>query len=268
MAIISRRTAISRILGAAVIAPLGLRTLTAPIEAAAQEAGQPQEAPGILPESPGGPLSPEPGYFFWTLADAADAPVKPGRTKNDYGREIGYQAFEDGVFIHHHHYNGGLRGEDWMSSRIGEFSILDGALMIEGRGLLNEIGCFALEMRHQAYKDRRYIRSNWLAIDPPTSMMMLQTDGIWTDMVPINAAAVPELMQPLWEWNRFLFLAQGFHFEGWLNGQKVVEGENDRFGRGRISLVTMRMNKAAFRTEFRNLHVWDGIVPDPMAVWG
>jgi hypothetical protein len=268
MSPISRRTAITRILGAVAAAPLGLHGLAAPRSALAQEAIDPLQTAPTQPASSTGPLSNEPGYHFWSLSDPSNGPVRTGVTFNEYDREIGYAAFENGAFVIHHHYNKGLRGQEWISSRIGDLSILDGALMVQVRGLYSDIGCFGLEMRHQAYKDRRYIRSNWLMIDPPTSTVELETDGIWNDMVELAEVDIPGQMYPLHEWNQLLFIARGFHFEGWVNGVKALEGQNTRFGRGRASLVAVRMTKALFRTEFRNLHVWDGIVPDPTTVWG
>ena len=259
----TRREAIGRILGATAVAPFGLRALVGnagPVFA--------QEAPAVVEGAePAAPVL-EPGHFFYSLTDPANGPLGTGVTRNKWKVEMGYAGFENGVFVIHHHWGRGLTSREWISSRIGEFSIMDGALMVEARGDLNSIGCFALEMRHQAYKDHKYVRSNWLMIDPPSGKVELQTDGYWDDMTLVAGAQMPDVVRPLHEWNRLLFIAQGFHFQGWVNGVKVTEGDNTRFGRGRIALVAARMNEAPFRTEFRNLHVWDGVVPDPAAVWG
>jgi hypothetical protein len=157
--------------------------------------------------------------------------------------------------------------QDWIRSRIGNFSIGDGALMVDALGELNSIGCFALEMRRQADNDRKHIRANWLSIDPPTGMVAIGTDGLRGQMDLVAMATSVAAIRPQGEWNRILFLAQGQHFEGWVNGEKAIEGDDDHFGSGQVSLIAMRMNKAAFQVRFRNLHVW-ATPPDPTTVWG
>jgi hypothetical protein len=70
------------------------------------------------------------------------------------------------------------------------------------------------------------------------------------------------------QWNTLLFVAQGDHLEGWVNGLKVVEAEDGRWGRGQISLVALRRDKAGVRVRFRNLRIWEDVPPDPLSVWG
>jgi hypothetical protein len=254
MSLLTRRTALARIGGALVAAPLGTRLLGGP--ALAQE------------ERPAGPGS-DRFHSFSLAGPGPDGPLPVGRTMSHYGGEIGHSKFEDESYVMHLSYPGqGLRRQDWLGRRIGQFSIKDGALMVDAVGELNETGCFALEMRHQAYKDRRYIRSNWLSIDPPTGMVTIGADGIWSEMENVAKADGVSAVRPQGEWNTFLFIARGSHLEGWVNGVKAIEGENDQFGSGRVSLIVMRMDEAPYRVRFRNLRVWDGVLPDPTTVWG
>jgi hypothetical protein len=162
-----------------------------------------------------------------------------------------------------------LGRQEWISRRIGRFSFRDGAVMVEARGELSPTGCFAIEMRHQAYKDRRYIRSNWLCLDPHDGHVHIQTDGIWNEMEIVadhhHEGYTP--VRPPGEWNTFLFLASGDHLEGWVNGERAIAGVDGRWGSGNISLVAMRVDRMPFLARFRNLRVWDGVLPDPATVW-
>ena len=119
-----------------------------------------------------------------------------------------------------------LGRSEWISRRIGKFSFRDGAVMVEARGELSPTGCFAIEMRHQAYKDRRYIRSNWLCLDPHDGHIHIQTDGIWNEMQIVadhqHDGSTP--VRPPGEWNTFLFLASGDHLKGWVNGERAIAG--------------------------------------------
>ena len=273
---LSRRTALLRLLGAAVAAPLGLHglaqvgratyaqaapPLVEPTEPTATEAAEIEAAPlasGLV----------EPGHYFYTLAGPGpDGPLPVGSTENAYGTEIGYSAFEDSTYVVQHHYDPHLNRQEWLGRRIGDFSIADGALMVDALADQSPEGCWALEMRHQAYKDHRYIRATWLQVDPPTGLVAIGTDGLWGEMDNVARNIVPDV-RPMGEWNRVLFIASGTHFEGWVNGVKAVEGDDDSFGRGRISLIAMRMSRQPFQTRFRDLHVWDGVLPDPSTVWG
>lgn len=209
----------------------------------------------------------DPGSYFYSLADAGNGPLRLGSTQNKWNVEIGYAGFQDGAFFIHHNSSPRLYKEEWISSQIGTFSILEGALMVEVRGDLSDLGCFGLEMHRQQYKDRRWIRANWFMIDPPSGMVSLESDGE-REMQTIAEGMAPDVIRPIDQWNQMLFLARGNHFEGWVNGAKVIEADNDHFGRGRIGLVAERMDRAPFRTYYRNLHVWDGLVPDPTTVWG
>ena len=63
--------------------------------------------------------------------------------------------------------------------------------MVEACGELNDLGCFGLEMRRQAYPDRRYIRADWLTVDPPTGTVAigtpLQTESpTWGRRLPLS----------------------------------------------------------------------------------
>ena len=267
MSRLSRRSAIVRLLAAAA-APLGLQALAQldPARAFAQEA-PPVAGSGEAAEPPAAPRPLEDGHYFYSLQGPEDGPLSTGPTRNSYGTEIGYATFDSGTFLIHHNYDRHLLSAEWIASRIGAFSIKDGAILVEALGELNDQGCFALELRHQAYKDRRYIRANWLSLDPPTGTVAIGTDGIWGEMDNVARAVGVEAVRPPGEWNTFLFTAQGSHFEGWVNGVKAVEGEDDHFGAGRISLITMRMNKAPYQVRFRNLHIWDGAPPDPTTLW-
>lgn len=268
MSRVTRRAAIVRFLGAAAAIPLGMHELARVgwLPAHAREEMEEEGEPEELFEPSEATL--EPGHHFFSLRSrGAEGPLDVSKSKNKYG-EIGFSAFEDDAFVMHMPFPapGGTR--EWMGRRIGTFSIKDGALMVDAVGELNEIGCFALEMRHQAYRDHKYIRSNWMAVDPPTGTVEIKTDGEWDDMVVVARATGVGAVRPQGEWNRLLFTAQGRHFEGWVNGEKIVEGEDYRFGSGRVSLITMRMDKASYRVRFRNLHVWEGVLPDPTSVWG
>ena len=265
---LTRRTAIARILAAAAAAPLGLHAL-------AQSANSmvfAQAAPASV--SPGGPAedadSPpgrQPGYHFFSLAGPGDdGPLTTGTVFNKWKDDLGFATFDDGTFLMHVNYP--AESKQWIGSRIGTFSIKDGALMVEARGELNDSGCFGLEMRRQAYSDRRYMRANWLTVDPPSGTLAIGTDGMYGRMVNVATSTGVDAVRPQGEWNTVLFIARGKHFEGWVNGVKAVEGEDYHYESGRIGLITMRMNREPFQVRFRNLQVWDGILPDPTAVWG
>ena len=200
----------------------------------------------------------------------AHGPLSQGVTRNKYKREVGFATYEGDSFLMH--LNGaeaGLGRSEWISRRIGQFSFRDGAVMVEARGELSPTGCFAIEMRHQAYKDRRYIRSNWLCLDPHDGHIHIQTDGIWNEMQIVadhqHGGYTP--VRPPGEWNTFLFLANGDYLEGWVNGERAIAGRDGRWGSGNISLVAMRIDRNPFRARFRNLRVWDGSLPDPASVW-
>jgi hypothetical protein len=211
-----------------------------------------------------------PGARVFSLAAGSGGPLGEGVTKNKWNAEIGYARYEDDSYVLH--LNPGdkeLGRQEWIGRRIGTFSFRDGAVMVEARGELSPTGCFAIEMRHQAYKDRRYIRSNWLCLDPHDGHIHIQTDGIWNEMEMVaqhdHTSHTPVL--PPGEWNTYIFLASGDYLEGWVNGEKAIGGNDGRWGAGQISLIAMRIDRLPFRARFRNLRVWDGVLPDPATVW-
>jgi hypothetical protein len=268
MARLSRRTAIPRILAAVAAVPLGLHALahgnTATALARAAPAGAASDEPA---EDADSPPTRQPGYHFFSLAGPGeDGPLTTGTIFNKWKDDLGYATFDGGTFLMH--VNNPAESKEWIGSRIGSFSIKDGALMVEARGELNDIGCFGLEMRRQAYTDRRYMRANWLTVDPPTGTLAIGTDGMYGRMVNVATSTGVAAVRPQGEWNTFLFIAQGKHFEGWVNGVKAVQGEDYHYESGRIGLITMRMNREPFQARFRNLQIWDGILPDPTAAWG
>ncbi len=219
--------------------------------------------------APGGPQA-GPGAHLFSLAAGSVGPLGEGVTKNKYKHEIGYARYEgDSYVINLHPGDKELGRQEWISRRIGKFSFRDGAVMVEARGELSPTGCFAIEMRHQAYKDRRYIRSNWLCLDPHDGHIHIQTDGIWNEMEIVadhhHEGYTP--VRPPGDWNTFLFLASGDHLEGWVNGERAIAGVDGRWGSGNISLVAMRVDRMPFLARFRNLRVWDGVLPDPATVW-
>ena len=211
-----------------------------------------------------------PGAHTFSLAAGSGGPLGEGVTKNKWKAEIGYARYEgDSYVINLHPGDKELARQEWISRRIGQFSFRDGAVMVEARGELSPTGCFAIEMRHQAYKDRRYIRSNWLCLDPHDGHIHIQTDGVFNDMEMVadhhHDGYTP--VRPPGEWNTFLFLASGDNLEGWVNGERAIAGGDGRWGSGQISLVAMRIDRLPFRARFRNLRVWDGQVPDPATLW-
>lgn len=257
---LSRRTFLTTALAAAVAVPAALGGLIG--TASAQEATD--DAPGS-----GGPQA-GPGAHLFSLAAGSGGPLGEGVTKNKYKHEIGYARYEgDSYVINLHPGDKELARQEWISRRIGRFSFRDGAVMVDAKGELSPTGCFAIEMRHQAYKDRRYIRSNWLCLDPHDGHIHIQTDGVFNDMEIVadhhHDGYTP--VRPPGEWNTFLFLASGDRLEGWVNGELAVAGQDGRWGSGQISLVAMRIDRQPFRALFRNLRVWDGVLPDPATVW-
>lgn len=258
-----RRTFLRGALSTLVGVPLALAGTAATARAVDDDDPEDAPPPAIDPAA-----QEAPGVFSYTLL--GQGPLGQGVTRNKYKREIGFATYEDGSFLMH--LNGaeaGLGRSEWMSRRIGRFSFRDGAVMVEARGELSPTGCFAIEMRHQAYKDRRYIRSNWLCLDPHDGHIHIQTDGIWNEMEIVadhhHGDYTP--VRPPGEWNTFLFIASGDHLEGWVNGERAIAGRDGRWGAGNISLVAMRIDRNPFRARFRNLRVWDGHLPDPASVW-
>jgi hypothetical protein len=219
-------------------------------------------------------LAAPPDRMIWySLASRDDGPLPVGGTKSDYGEEIGKSTFEgDTYVINIHPFKDGLAGrEEWLSRRIGDFSFRDGAVMVDALDEVNPTGkaAYAIEMRRQAYKQRRYIRSNWLWAQPADGHVHIQSDGVWNrmDKIAEDPGATGALRRD-GQWNTLLFIAHGDHLEGWVNGLKVVEAEDGRWGRGQISLVALRRDRAGVRVRFRNLRIWPDVPPDPMAVWG
>ena len=260
----SRRTFLTSALAAAIAVPAALGSLTAIARAQDGEDDDPASEP-IGSNAVSGP-----GVHVFSLAAGSDSPLGEGTTKNKYKVEIGYARHEaDSYVINLHAGDKELGRQEWISRRIGKFSFRDGAVMVEAKGELSPTGCFAIEMRHQAYKDRRYIRSNWLCLDPHDGHIHIQTDGVWNDMEIVadhqHDGYTP--VRPPGEWNTFLFVAKGDRLEGWVNGELAVAGDDGRWGSGQISLVAMRIDRLPFRARFRNLRIWDGTVPDPATVW-
>jgi hypothetical protein len=211
--------------------------------------------------------------IWYSLASRDEGPLPVGGTKSDYGAEIGRSTFDgDTYVIDVNPFKDGLAGrEEWLSRRIGDFSFRDGAVMVDAVDELNPTGkaAYAIEIRRQAYKQRRYIRSNWLWAQPAARHVHIQSDGIWNKMDKIaeDPGATGALLDG-GQWNSLLFIAQGDHLEGWVNGMKVVEAQDGRWGRGQIGLVALRRDKAGVRVRFRNLRIWPDVPPDPGAVWG
>jgi hypothetical protein len=259
----SRRTFLRGTLSTLVGVPLALASTSA-----RSHAEETDDAEDVSPAASDRDGQVGPGAFAYSLQ--AGGPLSEGVTRNKYKHEIGVARYEgDGFQLHLNGADAGLGRSEWISRRIGHFSFRDGAVMVDARGELSPTGCFAIEMRHQAYKDRRYIRSNWLCLDPHDGHIHIQTDGIWNEMEIVadhhHDGATPVL--PPGEWNTFLFLASGDYLEGWVNGERAIAGRDGRWGAGNISLVAMRIDRNAFRARFRNLRVWDGHLPDPASVW-
>ena len=261
---LSRRAFLASALATAVVGPAAFAGL-AGVARAQEGEDDPASEPAVSSVAPAGP-----GAHQFTLAAGLDGPLGEGATRNKWKAEVGNARYEgDSYVINLHPGDKELGRQEWISRRIGRFSFRDGAVMVEARGELSPTGCFAIEMRHQAYKDRRYIRSNWLCLDPHDGHIHIQTDGIWNDMEIVadhqHDGYTP--VRPPGEWNTFLFLASGDYLEGWVNGEKAIGGVDGRWGAGQISLVAMRIDRLPFRARFRNLRVWDGVVPDPSTVW-
>ena len=212
---------------------------------------------------------PAPNVHVFSLSSKAEGPLAESVSLSKEKAELGWSRFEDGTYtMHLNDWRPGLRTSEWMNRRIGRFSFRDGAVMVEAKGELSPTGCFALEMRHQAYKDHRYIRSNWLCMDPYDGHCHIQTDGIWNEMEIVadhHGETTP--LRPPGEWNSFLFMADGDYLEGWVNGEQAVAGHDGRWGSGNLSLIAMRIDKQAFRVRFKNLRVWEGHWPGPTSVW-
>jgi len=260
---LTRRTFLSTALATAIIVPATLGGLVG--SASAQED---EDVPDAGPVAGGTPSAS--GAHVFSLAAGSGGPLGEGVTRNKYKHEVGYARYEgDSYILNLHPGDKELGRQEWISRRIGRFSFRDGAVMVDARGELSPTGCFAIEMRHQAYKDRRYIRSNWLCLDPHDGHIHIQTDGIWNEMEIVadhqHDGFTP--VRPPGEWNTFLFLASGDYLEGWVNGEKAIGGIDGRWGSGNISLVAMRIDRLPFRAHFRNLRVWDGVLPDPASVW-
>ena len=209
------------------------------------------------------------GTHVFSLGAGSDRPLGEGVTQNKYKAEVGYARYEGDGFVLH--LNGGkdLLSNEWISRRIGRFSFRDGAVMVEARGELSDTGCMAIEMRQQAYKDHRYIRSNWLCLDPHDGHVHIQSDGMFNEMQIVaqhqHDGYTP--VRPPGEWNTLLFLASGDYLEGWVNGERAIAGQDGRWGSGNISLVAQRVDRAPFQARFRNLQIWDGVLPDPTTLW-
>ena len=271
---LTRRALLRRILAVAAV-PLALGLASRPLEGvavAADEADEEDEA--VAAEAVSAPaVRTGPDLMAYSLASRADGPLPVGVTRSKYGAEVGYSAFEDDSYvIHLNAWSKDRPGlaprEEWLSRRIGKFSFRDGAVMVEGRDELNPVGAFAIEMRRQMYKDRRYIRSNWLWIHPEERHVHIQSDGIWNKMEKLaEDPGTSGAARPSGEWNTLLFMAWGYHLEGWVNGQKVVEATDGRWGSGQISLVALRRDRPEVRVRFRNLRVWENHLPDPTTVW-
>jgi hypothetical protein len=261
---LSRRTFIRSALAAGLAVPMALDSV-----ASVARAQDDETEDGTRPALSGGAAS-APGEYRFSLAAGSDGPLGEGRTQNKYKAEVGYARYEgDSFVLGLHPGDKELGRQEWISRRIGRFSFRDGAVMVEAQGELSPTGCFAIEMRHQAYKDRRYIRSNWLCLDPHDGHIHIQTDGMWNEMEIVadhqHDGYTP--VRPPGEWNTFLFLASGDHLEGWVNGERAIAGVDGRWGSGNISLVAMRIDRLPFRARFRNLRVWEGQLPDPATVW-
>ena len=210
--------------------------------------------------------------IWYSLASRELGPLPVGDTKSDYGAEIGSSSFQDESFvIHINRFKDGLAGrEEWLSRRIGDFSFRDGAVMVDVLDELNPTGkaAYAIEMRRQAYKQRRYIRSNWLWVQPSDRHVHIQSDGLWNKMEKLaEDPGASGAVRDGGQWNTLLFIAQGDHLEGWVNGLKVVEAQDGRWGSGQISLVALRRDREEVRVRFRNLRIWPDVPPDPVAVW-
>jgi hypothetical protein len=217
--------------------------------------------------------SPSQQMIWYSLASRDEGPLPVGGTKSDYGAEIGRSIFDgDTYVIDINPFKDGLAGrEEWLSRRIGDFSFRDGAVMVDVLDEVNPTGkaAYAIEIRRQAYKQRRYIRSNWLWAQPADRHVHIQSDGVWNKMDKIaEDPGATGALRDGGQWNTLLFIAQGDHLEGWVNGMKVVEAEDGRWGKGQIGLVALRRDKEGVRVRFRNLRIWRDVPPDPLAVWG
>ena len=264
----TRRRLLQGLSATLALGSLGTHAALLPGPARADEGDHVEEAPQAAPIG-GGQVAPN--VYAYSLASKADGPLAESVS---YGggkekAELGWSRFEDGMYtMHLNAHRPGLRESSWMNRRIGRFSYRDGAVMVDAKGELSPTGCFAIEMRHQAYKDHRYIRSNWLCMDPYDGHCHIQTDGIWNEMEIVadhHGETTP--LRPPGEWNSFLFMASGDYLEGWVNGEKAVAGKDGRWGSGNISLIAMRIDRAAFRVRFKNLRIWQGHWPDPATVW-
>ena len=262
----SRRRLLRGLSAALALGSLGVRAALTATPARANQGDDVEEAATPAPVARG---LLAPNVYAYSLASKADGPLAESVSYSKEKAELGWSRFEDGMYtMHLNGYRPGLRRSEWMNRRIGRFSFRNGAVLVEAKGELSPTGCFAIEMRHQAYKDHRYIRSNWLCMDPYDGHCHIQTDGIWNEMEIVadhHGETTP--LRPPGEWNSFLFMADGSHLEGWVNGEKAVAGKDGRWGSGNISLIAMRIDRQEFRVRFRNLRVWEGHWPDPSTVW-
>lgn len=263
----TRRRLLQGLSATLALGSLGMQAALRPAAAHADEGADDVEETTAAAPVASGQLAPN--VYAYSLSSKADGPLTESVSYSKEKAELGWSRFEDGMYtMHLNGWRPGLRTSEWMNRRIGRFSFRNGAVLVEAQGELSPTGCFAIEMRHQAYKDHRYICSNWLCMDPYDGHCHIQTDGIWNEMQIVadhHGDTTP--LRPPGEWNSFLFMAEGSHLEGWVNGEKAVAGKDGRWGSGNISLIAMRIDKQAFRVRFKNLRIWEGHWPDPATVW-
>src|SRR5438874_12200223 len=125
----SRRTAIARICAAVAAAPLGLHALTQSDNSTAFAQAAPASGSSDEPAE-GADSAPtrQPGHYFFSLAGPGDdGPLTTGTVFNKWKDDLGFTTFDGGTFLMHVNYP--AESKEWIGSRIGTFSIKDGALM-------------------------------------------------------------------------------------------------------------------------------------------
>ena len=173
--------------------------------------------------------------------------------------------------IHINPFKDGLANrEEWLSRRIGDFSFRDGAVMVDVLDELNPTGkaAYAIEMRRQAYKQRRYIRSNWLWVQPSERHVHIQSDGNWNRMEKL--AEDPGTSGAVRDGGSGIRCSYRSRRSSRGPGKRSESGR----GAGRSlglwpdSLVALRRDLEEVRVQFGNLRIWRDVPPDPVVIWG